>query len=75
MAEVRDVVIVSDITPGPTALVREGGQGDVELAARICASFADNEGREVDMALINGDKKSRIKAEPTSRDEFRKMRI
>ncbi len=70
-----DVVIVSDITPGPTALVRHARDEDIDLAARICASFADHGGKEVDMALVKGDKGSRIRARPTSRDEFRKIRI
>ncbi len=71
-----DVVIVSDITPGPTAIVRgSGGEGDVQLAARIVASFADHEGREVDMELIAGEKGTRIKAAPSPREEFKGIRI
>jgi tRNA-specific 2-thiouridylase len=71
-----DVVIVSDITPGPTAIVRgSGGEEDVELAARIVASFADNKGREVDMELIAGEKSGRIKAAPSPREEFEGIRI
>lgn len=71
-----DVVVVSDITPGPTALVRgSGGASDVELAARIVASFADHEGHEVDMELVAGEKKTRIKARPSPREEFKVLRI
>lgn len=71
-----DVLIVSDVTPGPTALVRGGrGEGDIDLAARICASFADHGGGEVDMALIMRDKEARIRARPEPRDEFEVIRI
>ena len=71
-----DVLIVSDITPGPTAIVRRsGGEGDLQLAARIVASFADNEGREVDMELIAGEKRGRIKAAPSPREQFEGIRI
>lgn len=74
-AKEGDALVVSDVTPGPTALVRGGGEGDVELAARIVASFADHEGGEIDMELISGGKRGRIRAKPSPRDEFRAMRI
>ena len=75
-AKEGDVLIISDITPGPTALVRGGGgKVDIDLAARIVASFADHGGREIDMELAQGEKRERIKATPSPRDEFEGIRI
>lgn len=76
IARDEDILIVSDIIPGPTSLVREGdGKDDTELAARICASFADHGGEEVDMALMTGEKVARIRARPSPREEFDTIRI
>jgi tRNA-specific 2-thiouridylase len=71
-----DLLIVSDVIPGPTLLlVRAKGEGDLELAARVCASFADNGGREVEMALRSEGRDERIRARPSPRGEFDSMRI
>lgn len=78
MAEFAEdkILIVSDVTPGPaTLLVGSRAQGDVELAARLCASYADHQGQEVDMEMISAEGRQRIKATPSPRDEFISMKI
>ncbi len=71
-----DVLLISDVKPGPTALVRGGqGEADIDLAARICASFANHGGGEVEMAMRFGDEETRISALPENRDDFEELRI
>ncbi len=68
-------LIVSDVIPGPTALlVRPRSNADVELAARICASYSDNRGGEVDMGVLTENEQMRITAKVSSRDEFGELR-
>ena len=71
-----ETLIASDITPGPTALVvGQRGDDDVEIAARICASFSDSKGDPVDMFLRRAGCEDRIKAIPQPRSEFVSIRI
>ncbi len=71
-----ETLIASDITPGPTALVvGQRGDDDVEIAARITASFSDSKGDEVDMFLRMAGCEGRIKAIPQPRSEFASIRI
>lgn len=78
MAEFAEgrILILSDITPGPATLLVGGrGQDDMELAARLCASYADHGGQEVDMELISAEGRRRIKARPAPRNEFEGIKI
>lgn len=74
-AKGSDILIVSDIVPGPTVLIRDAKEGDVQLAARLCASYADRGHEEIEMALKDSHKRERIRARPSSRDEFQPLKI
>jgi hypothetical protein len=74
-AKASDVIIISDIIPGPSVLIRDARDGDVELAAKICASYADHDQSPVDMAVVDGEKRNRIQAMPSPRDAFKELKI
>ncbi|MBT3182079.1 MAG: tRNA 4-thiouridine(8) synthase ThiI [Deltaproteobacteria bacterium] len=70
------ILITSDITPGPVVYLMDSAAGsDVDMAARICASYADNGGNEIDMELSMNGERSRIRSTPVTRDEFVEFRI
>ncbi|MFH1830309.1 MAG: tRNA 4-thiouridine(8) synthase ThiI [Pseudomonadota bacterium] len=69
-------LIISDITPGPVALlIGSADQKDTDMAAKLCASYADKGFGSVDMEIIGKLGKSRIKAEQKDRIEFKKIKI
>jgi len=75
-ANEKGALIISDIIPGPVTYVFDAkGESDIEIAARMCASYADHESREVDMELQMHGERKRIKAKPSSRDEFAELKI
>jgi len=75
-AQADEILIVSDITPGPAVLLmHSSSKDDIDTAARLCASFSDSEGREVEMAVRRCREEGRIKAAPLPRREFDVMRI
>lgn len=70
------VLIVSDIKPGPVALlIGSAKKEDINLAAKLCASFADHHNEEVDMQLKKSGKEARIKSRPSPRHVFKYMQI
>lgn len=72
----KGILIISDVTPGPTAfLAGAADEDDIRIAAGLCASFADHGGGEVDMELILNGEKKRIRAMPSPREEFAALRI
>jgi tRNA-specific 2-thiouridylase len=68
-------LIISDIMPGPVTLVLSENEKDFELAAKLCASYADHDFVEIDMEMISSEGKRRIKAIPSQRSEFKGMKI
>ena len=71
-----DSLITSDIVPGPVVLLkRSQSSSDIEFAARVCASYSDHEGREIDMELYVNGGRTRIKANPSPREEFQDIKI
>jgi len=78
VAAVQDdeVLIVSDVTPGPAVLLmHSSSKDDIDMGARLCASFSDSEGLEVEMAIRRGGEEGRIRQSPLPRREFDVMRI
>ena len=72
----EDCLVVSDITPGPVVLlVFPYSDADVEAAAALCASFADNRGEAVDLEIRLPAGRRRTMAKPSARSDFDSMRI
>lgn len=71
-----DVLFVTDPLPGPVVLLRRSmGPDDIELSARLCASYADHDGADVDIECIRADKRERIAARPMPRNAFAEIKI
>ncbi len=69
-------LIISDITPGPVALlIGSTDQTEINMAAKLCASYADQSEGDIDMQLITAQGKGRIKAKQEKRSEFKEMKI
>lgn len=70
------VVIEPSVTPGPTVLLI-GSQTteDIELAAKMCASFSDHNNNDIKVSVRLGSEVLTLNVTPGSRSEFEKMRI
>jgi tRNA U34 2-thiouridine synthase MnmA/TrmU len=72
----RGALLISDVVPGPVVFLDgDGGADDMREAAVICASFADNQERDVEMQWIRGASSGRIAAGPVRRSNFDPIRI
>jgi hypothetical protein len=71
-----DVLFFTDPVPGPVVLLRGSrGQDDVELAARLGASYADHEEEAVELTFVFGRERGRMRARPKPRAEFKRWKI
>ncbi|MFH0799947.1 MAG: tRNA 4-thiouridine(8) synthase ThiI [Pseudomonadota bacterium] len=69
-------LLSAESVPGPVVLLVEGsGREDIEIAARLCASFSDHGEGEVGMDVQSGSGTERIAVHPSPRSEFDVMRI
>jgi tRNA U34 2-thiouridine synthase MnmA/TrmU len=78
MADKQDVVLSTFPIPGPVALLRNGGNGSLELSARICAGHSDARDRlEVPVSWRRPADGSEgvLKVSPSVSDELRSLRI
>ncbi len=74
----KDVLLSTFPIPGPVGLLRGGGNGSIELAARICAQHSD--ARHEDRVPVNWrrvpeDEKHLVSVSPLSSEELQRYRI
>lgn len=72
----EEAVILPAVAAGPSVLLVKGaGAGDIQLAARICVSFSDHEGKPVELLLRRNGEERPMSASPSPRGDFDQMRI
>lgn len=74
--ETSDTLLEPTKASGPTALIiGSSSQSDIELVARIVATFSDHGGDEVEIEVKSDGEERLIVASPRERKEFDLMRI
>lgn len=68
-------LFISDVVPGPVAYLESKDDGDVDLAAKVCASYASHKGGEVDLVIKSNDEEKRVVVKPTDKSEFDQLKI